>query len=63
VHQPVVVGRDEQLLAAAQSGDVGKVRAALDSGANRECMDVQVRPVAAAHTAACLRSLRPHRSG
>jgi hypothetical protein len=52
---------DEQLIEAAQDGDVVTARAALDGGANRECKDNNVRPVAVAQTASCLCPLRPRR--
>jgi hypothetical protein len=57
---------NEQLLAAAQSGDVVAARAALDSGADKECEDAEVccrwrrcalsAPCARAHTSP------PHRA-
>jgi hypothetical protein len=37
------MGADEQLLAAAKSGDVAAARAALDSGADKEDKDATVR--------------------
>ena len=54
------MGLDEQLLEAAQDGDVISARAALDGGTKCECKDNEVWPIAVAH-AACLCPLRPRR--
>ena len=37
------MGRDEDLIAAAKSGDVAAARAALDGSAHLECKDKEVR--------------------